>query len=369
MLISFRFSAGPPVPQTLLTFDPFSAKTIFSAIGFAGQGLFTARMLVQWYASEKAKASVVPAIGRLVSFAMRGAPLTPIFLGEKEVQVVTRFGVEDRSSVDKLLAFELGNRGGAVPLANLLDAEVGRGWGSIQRSDRATALGLTVELAPDTAKDVAYTRVEAALGAMEWPRGYGVDRGDDWAEQMASDQARNLALLLSITFVFLIMGVLFESFLLPLTVIMTIPMAMFGVYWGLWLTGTPFDAMAGVGFVILIGIVVNNGIVLVDVVTELRAQGVPRDEALRRAVGLRLRPILMTALSAVMGVVPMAFGSSTFVGIPYAPLGRVILCGMVVATVLTLFFVPYLYAVLDDLRAAGGRWFAYVWPRRAAVRP
>jgi HAE1 family hydrophobic/amphiphilic exporter-1 len=303
------------------------------------------------------------AVGRLISFAMRGMPLAPWFQGEKEVRVFSRFTLEDRSSVDKLLAFEMGSTGGAVPLRNLVDTHVAKGWGSIERQDRQTSLGLTVDLAPDVSTEDAYVRVEAALGEMDWPRGYGVDRGHDWEDQQASDQARNLALLLSITFVFLIMGVLFESFILPLTVIMTIPMAMFGVWWGLYLTGTPFDAMAGVGMIILIGIVVNNGIVLVDVITELRAAGGTRDEALRKAVGLRLRPILMTALSAVMGVVPMAIGSDTFVGIPYAPLGRVILCGMIVATVLTLFFVPYLYAFLDDLRTTTWRWVAYVWPR------
>jgi HAE1 family hydrophobic/amphiphilic exporter-1 len=118
--------------------------------------------------------------------------------------------------------------------------------------------------------------------------------------------------------------------------------------------------MGGVGMVILVGIVVNNGIVLVDKVTELRAEGVAREDALREAVRTRLRPILMTALSAAVGVVPMSLGDASFVGIPYAPLGRVILSGMLVATVLTLFFVPWLYAALDDLRATGARWWRWV---------
>ncbi|MDP2314484.1 MAG: efflux RND transporter permease subunit [Pseudomonadota bacterium] len=313
-------------------------------------------------------------VGRLVSFAMRGAPLPPWYQGDKEVRVFARFGLEDRSSVDQLLDFQVGSPTAqrAVPLRSLVDSEVGKGWGSINREDRRTALGLTADLSPGTEKEAAYVAVEQALAGMDWPRGYGVDRGGGWEDQQASDSARNLALLLSVVFVFLIMGVLFESFLLPLTVIMTVPMAMLGVYWGLWLSGTPFDVMAGVGMIILIGIVVNNGIVLVDVVTEQRALGVDRETALRHAVRTRLRPILMTALTAAVGVVPMALGDATFIGIPYAPLGRVILSGMIVATILTLFFVPYLYAVLDDLRAAGGRWLAYAWPRsskRGAAPP
>lgn len=306
-------------------------------------------------------------VGRLVSFAMRGAPLAPWYEGEKEVRVFARFGLEDRSSVDQLLDFEVGSPTAmrAVPLRGLVESGVAKGWGSIERDERRTALALTADLAPGAQKEQAYVAIERALDGVAWPRGYGVDRGNDWADQQASDQARNLALLLSVVFVFLIMGVLFESFLLPLTVITTIPMAVLGVYWGLWLTGTPFDVMAGVGFIILVGIVVNNGIVLVDVVTELRAEGVDRETALREAVRRRLRPILMTALTAIVGVIPMAVGDATFIGIPYAPLGRVILSGMFVATVLTLFFVPWLYAVLDDLRATSGRWFAWAWPRRA----
>ncbi|MFN7144410.1 MAG: efflux RND transporter permease subunit [Myxococcota bacterium] len=308
-------------------------------------------------------------VGRLVSFAMRGAPLPAWYEGEKEVRVFARFGLEDRSNVDQLLDFEVASPTArqAVPLRSLVESGVGKGWGEIRREDRRTALGLTADLAPGAEKERVYANVEAALAGMEWPRGYGVDRGGEWEEQQASDNARNLALLLSITFVFLIMGVLFESFLLPLTVIMTVPMAILGVYWGLWASGTPFDVMAGVGLVILVGIVVNNGIVLVDVVTEQRALGVDRETALREAVRTRLRPILMTALTAIVGVIPMAVGDATFIGIPYAPLGRVILSGMLVATVLTLFFVPWLYAVLDDLRATGSRWLAWAWPRRSST--
>ena len=307
------------------------------------------------------------ALGRLVSFAMRGAPLAPWHDGDREVRVVARFEERDRASVDALLDLGVPTAGAAseggasrAPLRALVRAEKGRGWGSISRKDRATALGLTAELEDGADKDAVRAGIDATLAGMDWPRGYGVDRGDDWEAEQASDQARNLALLLSVVFVFLIMGVLFESFLLPMVVLTTLPMAMLGVYWGLWASGTPLDVMGAVGLIILIGIVVNNGIVLVDVVTELRAEGMEREAALREGVRRRLRPILMTAASAAVGVIPMAVGDATFVGIPYAPLGRVILSGMIVATILTLFFVPYLYAALDDLRVAARRWVGWV---------
>jgi HAE1 family hydrophobic/amphiphilic exporter-1 len=169
-----------------------------------------------------------------------------------------------------------------------------------------------------------------------------------------------MALLLSITFVFLLMGVLFESFLLPLSIITTIPMAFLGVYWTLWLTGTPLDAMGAVGMVVLVGVVVNNGIVYIDLVTRLRRDGTSRTQALIEAGGRRLRPILMTALTTIFGVLPMAMGDSSFVGMPYSPLGRVVAGGLAAGTLLTLFLLPFLYSVLDDARDTSRRWLAWV---------
>lgn len=300
-------------------------------------------------------------IGRVVSFAMRGSPLAPWVTGEREVRMFTRFGQDDRESVDQLLDFPIGTRTGSVALRGLVDPEPGAAWGSISRHNRKTQLGLTMELDEGVSKEAVYAQAMAELGAMDWPTGYGPERGDEWQAQLESDRARNSALLLSVVFVFLIMGVLFESFLLPMTVIMTIPMASFGVYWGLYLTDTPFDVMGGIGMIILIGIVVNNGIVLIDRVTELR-HTLSREEALIEAVHQRLRPILMTALTAIVGILPMAIGNDTFVGIPYAPLGRVVAFGMAAATVLTLFFVPFLYAFFDDLRGSAARWLAFAWP-------
>ncbi len=306
-------------------------------------------------------------IGQLVSFAMRGAPLAPWVVGERDIRIFTRFGEADREDVDRLLDFEIGSRSGGIALRGLVNPERAKGWGQIDRRDRKTELSLKLELEEDAEQSVVYEHAMANLAAMDWPTGYGPERGDEWMEQLESERAQNGALVLSVVFVFLVMGVLFESFLLPLTVIVTVPMAAFGVYWGMWITDTSFGPMGGIGMIVLIGIVVNNGIVLIARITELRNEGMPREEALVEAVKQRLRPILMTALTAIVGILPMAIGNETFVGIPYAPLGRVVAFGMGAATFLTLFFVPWVYTQLDDLRTAGGRWLAYAWPSRRSA--
>ena len=157
---------------------------------------------------------------------------------------------------------------------------------------------------------------------------------------------------LAVTFVFLLMGVLFESFILPFSVLLSIPFAFLGVYWTLFLTGTAMGGMAMVGVIVLIGVVVNNAIVLVDMINRLRAGGMGRLEAILEAGHNRFRPILMTTFTTVFGLLPMALGSSTVLGEPYAPMGRTMIGGLLASTLLTLLVVPLFYTFLDDLRNA-----------------
>jgi len=340
--------------------------------GMEEEGGKEMRLTVDRQAGSRAGISA-QSIGQTVGFALRGTPLPKYYDQGKEIDVYARFRLEDRQDVDRLLDFPMWSPStlSTVPLRALVDTQVAPGLGTIRREDRITAWPITIDLDQGVDTKTGFDRVDAALADLELPRGYTLDKGGDFGDQQENDQARNMALVLSIVFVFLIMGVLFESFLLPLSIITTIPMALFGVYWTLYLTGTPLDVMGGVGLIILIGVVVNNGIVLIDVVTRLRAEGMDRTEALTEAGRRRLRPILMTALTTIFGVLPMAMGSATFIGIPYAPMGRVVAGGMIAGTLLTLFFVPYLYSVLDDMRDSGHRWLAWVLAgrRRSASAP
>ena len=300
-------------------------------------------------------------IGQTLAFAMRGRQLNDFHDGDQQVEVHSRFQLADRQDLDTLLDFPMwSNTAQAqVPLRAVTTPTVTRGFGTIRRTNRQTELDITVELDEDMELMQGIALLNGAVQDMAMPRGYGFEFGSRWEDQMENDDARNKALLLSVCFVFIIMGILFESFLLPVSIITTIPMAMVGVYWTLYLTDTPLDVMGGVGLVILIGVVVNNGIVLVDLVTQLRNEGMERTEALVQAGRRRLRPILMTALTTICGLLPMALGTSTFIGIPYAPLARVVGGGIAAATVLTLFLVPYLYSCLDDLRATSSRVVRY----------
>ncbi len=315
-------------------------------------------------------------VGNTVSYAMRGSTLQPLKEGEREIELRSRFSLEDRSDIDTVLDFEIWSpeRMAFIPIRVLTDVVFTKGPVSITRRNRKTAVTVSVDLAEGATPQDVYPRIDAALEDMAFPRGTGWKKAGGFEMEMENNSAMLLAFGLSMAFVYLLMGILFERWILPLGIMTTVPMAMFGSMWGLYLTGTPMDTMAGIGLVVLVGVVVNNGIVLIDLVTQLRDEGMERSEALIEAGCRRLRPILMTALTTICGLLPMALGSSAFIGIPYAPLGRTVISGLTVGTLLTLVLVPFLYAWLDDFATGALRWVGYVlrgWttPVRPVQRP
>jgi HAE1 family hydrophobic/amphiphilic exporter-1 len=166
-----------------------------------------------------------------------------------------------------------------------------------------------------------------------------------------------LNLLLALALIYLVMAALFESLIYPAAIWSSIIFAVVGVFWFFFATGTAFSVMAWIGVLILIGVVVNNGIVLIDHINYLRASGLPRTEAIVQGGRDRLRPILMTALTTILGLIPLCIGTTQIGGDgpPYFPMARAIVGGLAFSTVVTLIMLPTIYVVLDDLRNWGRR--------------
>ena len=179
--------------------------------------------------------------------------------------------------------------------------------------------------------------------------GYDWSKGDRFRRFREQGQAMQTALMLSVVLVYLLMAILFESFILPLSIMFAIPLSIFGANLALVISQTPQDLMAGIGIIILVGVVVNNGIVLVDMINRRRREGYSRRDAILDAGKNRFRPIMMTSFTTIFGIVPMALGSGDLIGIPYAPMGRVIIGGMLTSTFLTLTVIPVFYTLFDDL--------------------
>lgn len=293
-------------------------------------------------------------VGGTIDFALRGRELERLRTPTEELPILVQGDLSEVDEVSEIVQLRLPSVVSDVVLSDVSTLQRERGWGTIDRENRRTVASITI-MSQREDLDVLRGELDQVLDGMDWPRGYSRELGGRFEALEADRRDQNLAVLLAVCFVFLLMGVLFESIVLPFSILLSIPFAFVGVYWALFLTNTSFDMMAGVGVIILIGIVVNNAIVLVDRIGDLRQGGMARAAAVCEAGRQRLRPIVMTAATTIFGLVPMAIGTQSLVGIPYAPLGRAIIGGLAASTVLTLFVVPLFYTLLDDVRGSATR--------------
>ncbi|MFQ5823279.1 MAG: efflux RND transporter permease subunit [bacterium] len=290
------------------------------------------------------------AISGTVQYALRGFPLPKYHTEEKEIDVRIQLREEDRRNLSQLknLTFFTAS-GKEIPLDAVASFTVKKGMGEIKRENGKTFLMVKANTTHDNMAGL-FLKVDQVMKGFEMPYGYSWSKGRHFSRMQESNQSVIFALILSVTFVFLLMGFLFESFVLPLSVILAIPFSFFGAFWIMYLTGTPIDLMSQIGFVILVGVVVNNAIVLVDLINRLRNEGWSRYDAILEAGKHRFRPILMTAFTTIGGLLPMAMGNAAMIGIPYAPMGRTIIGGLLTSTLLSLIAVPWAYTLLDDMR-------------------
>jgi HAE1 family hydrophobic/amphiphilic exporter-1 len=296
-------------------------------------------------------------IAKDVGIAMRGQNLREFRGQTGEVAVRLAFRESDKQSIDQLANLPLHTPDGRrIPLSAVANFRIGASPDTIQRTDRQTAVILSANLDDDSSLDAVKPKVEAMMSELDLPPGYswkfgrGFDRQDETQQMMATN------ILLGIACIFLVMAALFESLLFPFSIILgSIVFSVFGVFLFFAATGTTFSFMASIGIMILIGVVVNNGIVLVDHINNLRLEGLPRNEAIAEAGRDRLRPILMTVATTIVGLAPLAVSTTQIGGDgpPYFPMARAIIGGLAFSTVVSLLVVPALYAYFDSLAAWG----------------
>ena len=306
-------------------------------------------------------------ISSTISYALRGANVNKFHTADgREVDIRVQFASYDDQNLQDLRNMTFTTAAEReVPLESLADIYVERTLGGIKRENRRTMLTVSARASKDSAQEL-FAQIDLAMKGFEMPRGYSWNKGDRFVRLEEQNESMNFAVMMSIIFVFLLMGMLFESFVLPLSVIVSIPFSFLGVYWVLYLTDTPFEVMSMIGSIILIGVVVNNAIVLVDLANRLRAEGKSRFDALLEAGQHRFRPILMTTFTTAFGLLPMAVGNSKMIGLAYAPLGRTMMGGLLASMVLTLMLVPLFYTFFDDFRAVTQRIIASALGRRKA---
>ena len=162
--------------------------------------------------------------------------------------------------------------------------------------------------------------------------------------------------VLALVMIYVVMAAVFESLLFPSAIMSCVLFSIFGVFWLFWITGTSFTVMAFIGVLVLMGVVVNNGIIMVEHINNLRRRGMCRTDALVEGSRERLRPILMTMGTAILAMIPISLSDTVVLGgLAYSPMARAVAGGLAFSTVVSLLFLPTIYALLDDLAAGTTR--------------
>jgi HAE1 family hydrophobic/amphiphilic exporter-1 len=291
-----------------------------------------------------------------VGYALRGQELSRYRTGDRDIPVRVRFKEEDRETLRQLRNFYVpaGTEGGFVPLSAVADVSFLKGNQRIWRENKRTTRTITLEL-EEGEEEEARGRLIVMQNMLELPEGVRFGDTQDTSSADEDLAALQFAASLSVVFIYLLMGFLFESFILPLSIICTIPLAGIGVGWIHYALGYDLDFLGIVGIVLLIGVVVNNGIVLIDYTNRLRAEGRERSEALLLAAERRFRPIMMTAFTTICGMVPVTLSGANSIGLSYTSFGLTLIGGLTTATLLTLLVVPIFYTFFDDAAMVSGR--------------
>jgi HAE1 family hydrophobic/amphiphilic exporter-1 len=234
-------------------------------------------------------------------------------------------------------------------LSAIADLTVNEGPSQIRRVDQQRTALLTANIRGADLSTVSRDIV-SAMETIEYPAGFGYALAGQNQEMRTSLNSLLLALALAVFLVYIVMASQFESLVQPLLIMMTVPLALIGVIIVLWLASIPVTIMVFLGLIILVGIVVNNAIVLIDYINKLRARGFEKTEAIIEAGRARLRPIIMTALTTVVGLVPMALGLGEGAEIR-TPMAITVIVGLTTATLLTLVVIPTLYFQFTSNRA------------------
>jgi len=306
-------------------------------------------------------------VAEVVAGAMRGSPLRPFRTASGEVEMILELRREDRTDIDALRQLPLLTASGQrIALDAVAELSIGDVPGDVRREDRRTALRIQFGTAEKVTAEEARQRVTQFMEQLELPPGYSWGFGKAFEDDAEALQTMQTNMLLALACIYIVMAALFESVLAPSAIITGIFFSFVGVFWFFLATGTTFSFMAMIGMLVLMGVVVNNGIVLIDHVHQLREQGLPRERALIQGSRDRLRPILMTAGSTILAMIPLAVGDTTIGGDgpPYFPMARAVIGGLLFATVVSLVVLPTIYVSLEDV----GHWGRRVF-RRAAGRP
>jgi HAE1 family hydrophobic/amphiphilic exporter-1 len=292
-------------------------------------------------------------VASYIGIALRGSPLHEFRTPGGDVPVWARFAGADHYRMKDLSSLTLRRKdGSSIPLLSVVDVAVRKGASQISRQNRQTTMAIKANLPPNVTMDQARKAMEEVLASTTMPAGYRYNFGGGFQDDDDAGAQMGRNTLIALFMVYLVMAALFESLLMPTAILSSILFSALGMFWLFAITRTTFTIMAAIGILVLMGVVVNNGIVLFEHINSLRRRGFDRTEALIEGCKERLRPILMTMGTAIVGMLPLCVGGTQIAGDgpAYYPMARAIAGGLAFSTLVSLMFLPTIYATLDDMR-------------------
>ena len=296
------------------------------------------------------------AVGQLLSSNLSESNAGTLAAGDDELPIRVRVTEAERVDLSGLAQLPVEPGADAVPLGSLATFERQPGPRSIQRDGGSEIVSVT---ANTDLRGMFRLRgqIEGMLNQQQLPPGYTAEVGQNFRRFQESEQQSLFALLLAAAFIYRVMAALFESFVHPITILTSLPFSLLGVALLFYLTGTTLNTNSWLGIMVLAGVVVNNGIILLDHINRLRAGGMARTEAIITGGSDRLRPILITACTTILGLFPLVaplvapglFGPVEGRAGTWGPIGLAVVGGLTTSTFMTLVVMPTIYTLFDDL--------------------
>ena len=302
----------------------------------------------------------VESVANTVMYAYMGGVATTFRDHNDEADIVVKFNEQTRNNIQEILNIKIPNSDGAmIPLKNVATTELTSSYGKIRRYDEKRVITVTANIEPgvNTSRTVN-TEIKKIMGPyiQEYPD-YIMKFGGEYEDTEKSMTSLLQAFGLAIFLIYIIITCTFKSFIQPFMLMFTIPLAVIGVFVGLIVMRTPIGMMSFMGIIALAGIVVNDSIVLIDFINQRVAEGGERIAAIVDAAKTRLRPIMLTSITTILGLMPLAlgiFGKEKML----TPMAISIVWGLSFSSILTLLIIPCLYAIVDDIK--NGRWKKYI---------
>ena len=288
------------------------------------------------------------AVGAAVRAELTGATATTVTIDNQELDVIVRGDGAASESLDALRSMPIASsRGGYVPLSTVAEVSVEQAPQSINRSNQSRVVTITGDTISGNTTEIT-KQITAILDGYTMPEGYSAQITGSYSDMMESFGDLLLALLVALGLVYFILAAQFESFAMPVIVMMILPVAFTGALFALPVTGRDLSMISMVALIMLAGTVVNSSIILVEYIKIRRNMGESREEAILKACPLRVRPVMMTTLTTILAMVPMAMGWGD-TNEMMSDMGITMISGMVISTVVTLLFTPVYYSVIDNL--------------------